>query len=43
MEVSVTHEDIDRTLTVTVDFPDGKYAVRPGLERDWKVRKVDHN
>ena len=33
-------EDVDNTLTVTVDFPDGKYAVRPGPERDWKVRKL---
>ena len=32
-------EDIDKTLTVTVDFPDGRYAVRPGPNRDWKVRK----
>jgi len=31
--------DIDDTLMVTVDFPDGRYAVRPGPERDWKVRK----
>jgi hypothetical protein len=28
---------------VTVDFPDGTYAVRPGPERDWKVRKVDRS
>jgi hypothetical protein len=33
-------EDVDNTLTVTVDFPDGKYAVRPGPVRDWRVRKV---
>jgi hypothetical protein len=35
------HEDIDDTLTVTVDFPDGRYAVRPGQERDWRVKKVE--
>jgi len=35
------HEDIDDTLTLTVDFPDGKYAVRPGPQRDWKVKKVE--
>jgi hypothetical protein len=33
-------EDVDNTLAVTVDFPDGEYAVCPGPERDWKVRKV---
>jgi hypothetical protein len=37
------HEEIDHSLMVTVEFPDGKYAVRPGPERDWKVRKVYRN
>lgn len=37
------HKQIDHSLMVTVDLPDGEYAVRPDPERDSKVRKVDRN
>jgi hypothetical protein len=33
------HKEIDGTLTVYVDFPDGRYAVCPGPSRNWKVTK----